>query len=70
MDKNDIENCEKMLGMFNDMYFKELKGVDLVEKMVIFRNFSVTVNKFKNPPKLELKKKKPMRTKKVESKGK
>ena len=34
---------------------------DLIEKMVIFRNFSVTVNKYKNTSRLEPVKKKPIK---------
>lgn len=53
MDKQDILNCEKMLELFNEMYFKELKGSELFQKMLVFKNFATTVNKFKNPPKIE-----------------
>lgn len=61
MDKQDIKNCEEMLELFNEMYFKELQGKDLISKMVIFKNFATTVNKFRNPPKLEPVKKKPIK---------
>ena len=43
------------------MYFKELQGKSLVDKMVIFKNFATSINKYKNPPKIEPKKKKPIK---------
>ena len=49
MDKQDIINCENMLTLFNEMYFKELSGKDLVQKMMLFKNFAITVNKMKTP---------------------
>ena len=68
MDKQDIYNLEKMLDLFNEMYFKDLSGKDLIDKMIIFKNFATTVNKLKDTKLKPVKKKKPIR--KIKEEGK
>jgi hypothetical protein len=69
MDKKDILHCEQMLDLFNNMYFKELKGKDLVDKMIIFKNFATVISKYKNTGLEVVDKKDPVRPI-YESKGK
>lgn len=53
MDKKDILILESISGLLGDMYFKELKGSELVEKVILQQNFARLINNLKNPPKVE-----------------
>lgn len=53
MEKKDIKILETVLDLLADMYFKDLKGSDLVDKVIIFQNFNTLIKNLKNPPKME-----------------
>lgn len=49
MEEDKIAILEKVQKILAEMYFKELKGSDLVEKVIIFQNFGNLVKNLKKP---------------------
>lgn len=57
MEKQEAEQCEKILNLFNEMYFENIQGKALVAKFLEIQNFGRIVRKYKDPPKMEVVKK-------------
>lgn len=61
MDKQEVKHLEEFIALWEKMYFDKHMGEDWVKHFLIFQNVAKIVGKYKNPPKLEPVKKKPIK---------
>ena len=53
MKEKEIKLCQELLKVFNEMYFKELKGSELQDKFFVFHEFAKMVMSYQSPKEIK-----------------